>query len=98
MVDTGFTSKVDDIGKLLKYFHLERIVYLISTITSFIILIACALVLIIKQEEDYTSIFGLFGSSGVISYTASRLLRMWTDAVKMLNEHIDRDEQDGQKG
>ena len=86
MMDTTFKSKVDDIGKLLKYFHPERIAYLITTVASFIILITCAFVLIIKQSEDYASIFGLFGSSGVISYTASRLLRMWTDAVKMLSE------------
>ncbi|HTY11512.1 MAG TPA: hypothetical protein VMF88_10610 [Bacteroidota bacterium] len=79
-------KKVEAIGKLLKMFKMERIVYLIVTIVSFCSLLGCAIYLIYsKGQEEIPSIIGMFGSSGGIAFTSGRLLKMWSDALQLLN-------------
>ena len=81
----------DDIGKkfeivkqLTELFKFERRVYLAITIISFIMLAGSALKLIIKGQAGYGELSMLFGSSGLITFTANRLLFMWNEALKRL--------------
>ena len=86
--------KVEAIERMLKAFKAERIMYLVATGISLGILIYCAITLTFKPDKNYEAIFGLFGSTGVISYSASRLLKMWSDAIKFLSEKIEENGKD----
>jgi len=72
---------IKDIKDLLNLFKMERIVYVIISIAAFIALLFCAIFVLIKNQENYPAILGLFGATGGIGYTAGRLLKMWADAV-----------------
>lgn len=79
-------NKIEAISRLLKLFKLERLIYVIVTLIALIVLISCAVYLLMtKKDTDVAPIVGLFGSSGAITFTLSRLLRMWNDAIKILN-------------
>ena len=65
-------------------FRLERLVYLLVTLFSVAVLLVCASVLLVKHTASYPEILGLFGSSGGITYSTGRLLRMWSDAIHIL--------------
>jgi hypothetical protein len=68
---------------------MERVVYLSVTLASVVVLLVCAVVLMFKktQEANYAEIIGLFGSSGGITYSTGRLLKMWGDAIRILAPH-----------
>ncbi|MFD1874495.1 hypothetical protein [Hymenobacter bucti] len=75
--------KIDAIGKLLNLFKLERLIYAIVTIISLIVLLSCAIFLL--KDHDSAKAIGLFGSSGAITFTLGRLLKMWNDALNILS-------------
>lgn len=83
MGDTTLRERVKVIKELLGLFRLERMVYVIVTLVSVIILLTCAVVMLLKNGET-VAIIGLFGGSGGILYTTGRLLKMWSDALGML--------------
>ena len=84
MPDKEIAERLDAIRELLKVFRFERIVYLTVTIISLILLIASAVVLVVKGKAGPVEITGLFGSAGSITYTAGRLLRMWGEALRVM--------------
>jgi len=81
-------SELDDrvaaLERLTKLFRLERIVYLIVTAISLAILFSSAVILIARSKADPAALTLLFGSSGLIGYSASRLLQMWNQALQVL--------------
>ncbi|MBI4810927.1 MAG: hypothetical protein HY800_05715 [Ignavibacteriales bacterium] len=86
MKDT-MNQRVEAIKTLLGAFKYERIVYMTITVISLLVLIGSAVYLIIQSEgttETITVVVGWFGSSGAITYTAGRLLRMWSEALRIL--------------
>jgi hypothetical protein len=77
--------KIEAISRLLHLFQLERIIYVIVTLLSLLVLLSCAIYLLAtKGSSDTAPVIGLFGSSGAITFTLGRLLRMWNDAMKIL--------------
>jgi hypothetical protein len=81
------------IKQLLDLFRLERMVYLAVTLSSVVVLLACAIILLVRKESPASAILGLFGASGGITYSTGRLLKMWSDAIRMLDPHLkDKDE------
>lgn len=73
------------VEKLTKLFKAERMVYLIITCISLIILfIDIAFILIKKQEVGEVELSVMFGSSGLITYTANRLVKMWNQALLII--------------
>ena len=71
---------------MVALFKMERVVYLIITLVSVIILIATAVSLIISSDdqENTIAIMGLFGSTGGITYSTGRLLKMWSEAMGLI--------------
>jgi len=71
---------------MVALFKMERVVYLIITLVSVIILIATAVSLIISSDdqENTIAIMGLFGSTGGITYSTGRLLKMWSEAMDLI--------------
>jgi len=83
-------EKIDQIKQLLELFRYERFVYMAVTIMSLIVLVTCAIILIMKGDAGRTAALGLFGSSGGIAYTTGRLLKMWSDAINVLqNKNVE---------
>ena len=80
----GLDTKVEAIKSLLDAFKYERIVYLIVTVISLFVLFGCALYLIFTNQS-IAAVIGMFGSSGAITYTAGRVLRMWSEALRILS-------------
>ena len=89
-------KKVDAIGRLLKLFQFERVIYVCVTLLSLIVLLTCAVYLLIsKGISDIAPIVAMFGSSGAITFTLGRLLRMWSDAMKILSPLSSSEKKDG---
>lgn len=86
-------DRLGAIGQLLEMFKMERLVYLIVTLISVIVLLTCAVVLLWKRSANYVEIIGLFGSSGGITYSTGRLLRMWSDAIRILRPQSKGDQE-----
>jgi hypothetical protein len=77
-------KRMEVVEKLTKLFKFERMVYLGVTVISLIMLLASGVSLIIKGQAGMAELSLLFGSSGLITYTAGRLLFMWNEALKRL--------------
>jgi hypothetical protein len=87
----GQATASDDLEKrfilvvrLTRLFQPERIVHLSVTSISLIMLLASAGSLLIQGKAGSAELTGLFGSSGIITYTAGRLLAMWSQALRVL--------------
>jgi len=79
-------NTVRAIKEMVALFKMERVVYLIITLVSVIILIATAVSLIMASDdqENTIAIMGLFGSTGGITYSTGRLLKMWSEAMDLI--------------
>ena len=77
-------ERLEAIRELLKMFKLERIIYASVSIISFAALITCAVSLLLKDKIAWPELVGIFGSSGFIGLSTARVLRMWSDAIKIL--------------
>ena len=75
---------MDAVERLTELFRLERFVHLAVTIISLAMLLTSAGVLLYKKQADAAELAGLFGSSGLITYSAGRLLFMWSQALRLL--------------
>jgi hypothetical protein len=84
MAKSTIMTRMDAVERLTALFRLERLVHLIVTTVSLIMLITSAGVLLYKGQAGPAELTGLFGSSGLITYSAGRLLFMWTQALRLL--------------
>jgi len=75
---------MDVVERLTNLFKWERLAYLTMTGLSLGILLTSAGVLLLRKRAGYAEITGLFGSSGIITYTTGRLLFMWSQALRLL--------------
>lgn len=83
MPDT-LKERLEVVRELTDLFKFERRVYLVVTILSLIMLMGSALSLMIKGQAGTAELTMLFGSSGLITYSAGKLLYMWNEALKRL--------------
>jgi 1,4-dihydroxy-2-naphthoate octaprenyltransferase len=96
-VKTGYDSKITAIKNMLQMFKLERVIYIIVTLVCFVVLIGSAIFMLYSDHEDkMPAVIGMFGSSGAIAYTAGRLLKMWSDAMKLLMDIEDKKDTDNE--
>ena len=85
MPEAQLASRVSAIKELLEAFRFERAVYMAITLLSLFILLGCAMSLMFgRDKEGMVEAIGLFSASGAITYTTGRLLRMWSDAIRIL--------------
>ena len=89
-------NTVKAIKELVALFKTERTVYLIITLISVLVLIVTAISLLFKSESQANTIavMGLFGSTGGIVYSSGRLLKMWSEAMQLIQKVIEQ--KDGQ--
>lgn len=77
-------ARMDAVERLTQLFKIERIVYLGVTCISLITLLISAGSLLFRGQAGVLELAGLFGSTGLITYSTSRLLVMWNQALKLL--------------
>lgn len=82
--NSAIAARMDAVERLTSLFKLERVVYLVITCVSLVALLISACMLLYKGQSGAAELTGLFGSSGLITYTAGRLLFMWSQALRML--------------
>ncbi|MEI6683528.1 MAG: hypothetical protein WCO44_12905 [Bacteroidota bacterium] len=94
MRNTKLDDTVNAIKELVNLFKTERIVYLIITLISVLVLITTAISLLLKSNNQQNSIeiMSLFGSTGGIVYSTGRLLKMWSEAMKLINKVIEQND------
>lgn len=87
---------VKAIKELVALFKIERTVYMVITLISVLVLIGTAIMLLFRSEsqENTIAVTGLFGSTGGIVYSTGRLLKMWSEAMQLIQKVIEQ--QDGQ--
>jgi len=83
-MDQGLSERIEAVERLTKLFKTERTVYLTATIISLVMLVASALSLMLRNKAGTAELTMMFGSGGLITYTAGRLLVMWSEAMKRL--------------
>lgn len=84
MAETHLASRVSALKELLEAFRFERAIYMSITLLSLFILLGCAMSLMFRDRSGMVEAVGLFSASGAITYTTGRLLRMWSDAIRIL--------------
>ena len=77
-------SRVEAVERLATLFKLERFVYLCVTGVSFLLLFGVAVRMFYQGTTQKTEWVLLFGSSGLITITANRILQMWSQALRMV--------------
>lgn len=79
---------LEKVRQLLDIFRMERTVYVVVTLIALLVLLACAVFLIfVRSTSDSIAVgLGLFGSSGAITFTVSRLLTMYNQAFRVVFE------------
>ena len=90
----NLSNTVKAIKELVALFKVERMVYLIITLISVLVLIGTAISLIYKSEsqENTIAVMGLFGSTGGIVYSSGRLLKMWSEAMQLIKTVIEQND------
>ncbi len=82
---TTHDTALHRVERIVALFKMERIVHLVITSLSLVMLLFSAGWIIVKTEADIKILAALFGSTGLIGYSANRLLRMFDQAVSLLN-------------
>lgn len=83
-------GRVLAVEKLATLFAVERFVYLAVTGASFLLLAGVAGRMLIQGTAGVVEWTLLFGSSGIISVNANRVLQMWSQALRLVaSEPVD---------
>lgn len=83
MPTSEFDQRLEAVGKMLKLFKAERMVYLSINVVSLVMLLSCAVYLLF-HDANTVAVIGLFGSSGGITIATGRVIKMWSDAMHLL--------------
>lgn len=70
--------------RITQLFRAERFVYLSFAIIAFAMLLICLILNLTGERESTTASLGAFGSSGVVAFTSSRVLLMWSKAIAIV--------------
>jgi hypothetical protein len=77
-------DKADYVERILAATRVERYVYLCICGASAVFLLICAVTMMLQHHGDFSTILPLFGSTGVITYSSSQIMRVWSDAMKLV--------------
>jgi len=83
MSGESLAERLEAVERLTRLFRAERMVHLGVTSISLILLLTSAAFLIARGGSS-VELSLMFGSSGLITYSASRLLHMWDQALSLV--------------
>jgi hypothetical protein len=84
MSNDSMGRRIQAVRQLLEMFRMERTIYVVVNCLSLLLLLAVAVLLFSRNELDKILAFGLFGSGGLITFSTGKLLKMWSDALRLL--------------
>jgi hypothetical protein len=77
----------DAIERLLTLFRFERFAYLIMCGFSVLGLAACIVILLVRTEGSaLPEVIGMFSASGVITFSIGQVLKMWSQALAIVEK------------
>ena len=86
MAASELNAKLKAVERMVGLFKMERMTYLGVTLISLIMLLGAGVYMFIDDKVNQMAVLSLmFGSSGLITYSAGRLLKMWDQAITMLS-------------
>ena len=77
-------EKSDYVERLLAATKVERYAYLAICVLSAAVLLVFATIALIRNGSNVATILGMFGSSGVITYSTGQIMRVWNDAIRVV--------------
>ena len=77
-------ERLKAVERLTALYWPERFVHMIATAASLLVLLGSAGAMIYKGQAGPAELTLMFGSSGLITYTAAQLLRMWDRALSVI--------------
>lgn len=79
---------ISAIEKVVRMFRFERFAYLSISLISFIGLMFLIISsFMTKTDKNITFYLGLFAPTGVITFSMSRILKMWSDVMTLIKQH-----------
>ena len=81
-----FDQRIAAVQQLLALFKWERLTYLAVNGVALVMLLVAGGILIFRNNADGATLTMLFGSSGLITLSIGRLLRMWDQALQLINQ------------
>lgn len=101
MNNSALDPRAQGILALIAAFRPERMTYLVITAIAAAALLGCTGVLLWQSfgpgrsgdlsDADVALLVALFGSSGVVTYSVGRILRMWDQVVDLIRGHTGAD-------
>src|SRR5260221_8715667 len=82
VANSDMESRLNAAERLLKLFQMERYAYLSATLLALAFLMGTAIILVVK--ESYALAFGMFGATGVITFTIGRILYLWNNVFQAI--------------
>jgi hypothetical protein len=84
LVDTALGA----LERLMNMFKIERYVYLVLTMFSFLLLLYAAYLLIAEKPGNTEILVALFGSSGMIAVSSARIIYFFNRSFKLIEQLI----------
>jgi hypothetical protein len=84
MTEDELKVRYEVVEKLTKLFKFERMVYLLMTSVALLILLVTITITIINGSAKTADLTLMFGSTGLITISIGRLLKMWDQALKTI--------------
>ena len=81
MTTTDLAERMQIVERLTAMFKVERMAYLVVTLTAFIMLAISGVLLIIDDGPKPSELSLLFGSTGLLGFSGSQILRMWNRSL-----------------
>ncbi|RZS93541.1 hypothetical protein [Aquimarina brevivitae] len=85
--------RVRAVKTLLEAFRLERILYIIISCLSVIILLSVPIYIIFRAPDKIEWVVSLFVPAGAITISIGKLLKMWNQAINFVSNI--KEEEDG---
>ncbi|TPN82381.1 hypothetical protein [Aquimarina algicola] len=85
--------RVKAVKTLLEAFRLERILYIVISCLSVMMLLCLPVYIILKAPDKIEWVIGLFVPAGAITLSIGRLLKMWNQAISFVSDQkVEEDE------
>ena len=81
---TDLELRMQYVQKLMEAIRPERTVFLVISAGSAVVMLVFAVVILLQHHGDVATLSGLGGSTGVLTVSTAQILRVWTDALKLV--------------
>lgn len=87
-LSTALDATLDAVQRLLELYKAERILHLAAGSLAFLLLIYAIVLLLGKEKVDATLLGSLFGSAGLITVSAARIVYFFDKAFTLVEDIV----------